>query len=82
MDRKALEAIRLRAVRQVHVGESPEAVIKALGMARACIYNWLALYRCRSQKSSSKRVAIENERDGRDGLLHRILHRTSVSITG
>lgn len=45
MDRKALEEIRLRAVRQVQAGESPEVVIKALGMARACIYNWLALYR-------------------------------------
>ena len=35
----------MRAVRQVQAGESPEVVIKALGMARACIYNWLALYR-------------------------------------
>ncbi len=45
MDRKALEQIRIRAVRQVLAGESPEAVIKALGLSRACIYNWLALYR-------------------------------------
>jgi transposase len=45
MDRKALEEIRLRAVARVQAGESPEAVIRALGMARACIYNWLALYR-------------------------------------
>ena len=45
MGRKALEQIRLRAVRQVQVGESPEVVIRALGMSRACIYNWLARYR-------------------------------------
>ena len=45
MGRKALEEIRPRAVRQVQAGESPEAVIKALGMSSACIYNWLALYR-------------------------------------
>jgi transposase len=45
MDRRALEAIRIRAVQQVQAGESPETVIRALGMARACIYNWLALYR-------------------------------------
>lgn len=45
MDRKALEAIRIRAVQRVQAGESPEAVIKTLGMSRACIYNWLALYR-------------------------------------
>jgi len=45
MGRKALEQIRIRAVRQVQAGESPEAVIKTLGMSRACIYNWLARYR-------------------------------------
>jgi len=40
-----LEAIRIRAVRQVEGGESPEAVIKALGMTRGCIYKWIAKYR-------------------------------------
>ncbi len=40
-----LEAIRIRAVRQVEVGESPEVVIKALGMTRGCIYKWIAKYR-------------------------------------
>lgn len=40
-----LEAIRLRAVRQVEAGESPEVVIKALGMTRGCIYKWIANYR-------------------------------------
>lgn len=45
MGRKALEAIRMRAVQQVQNGQSPEAVIKALGLSRACIYDWLARYR-------------------------------------
>lgn len=45
LDHKTLEAIRIRAVEQVHSGESPEVVIKALGFSRACIYNWLAAYR-------------------------------------
>lgn len=40
-----MEQIRTRAVHRVHEGESPEVVIKALGFARACIYNWLARYR-------------------------------------
>ena len=40
-----MEQIRIRAVQQVQAGENPEAVIKALGFARACIYNWLARYR-------------------------------------
>jgi len=42
---KAMEEIRIRAVQRVQAGESPETVIKALGFARACIYNWLARYR-------------------------------------
>ena len=40
-----MEEIRIRAVRRVQAGESPEKVIKALGFAHACIYNWLARYR-------------------------------------
>jgi transposase len=39
-----LEAIRIRAVRQVEKGQSPEDVIRALGFCRACIYNWIAKY--------------------------------------
>lgn len=42
---KTIEEIRIRAVQRVQEGESPEKVIKALGFARACIYNWLARYR-------------------------------------
>ena len=45
LDHKTLEAIRIRAVQQMQAGESPEVVIKALGLTRACIYNWLAMYR-------------------------------------
>lgn len=40
-----LEALRIRAVQQVEHGESPEVVIKALGMNRRTIYKWIALYR-------------------------------------
>lgn len=39
-----LEEIRIRAVQRVQEGESPEKVIGALGLTRACIYNWLAIY--------------------------------------
>ena len=45
MDRKALEEIRIRAVKRVEADESPEVVIKALGRTRPRIYEWLALYR-------------------------------------
>ena len=45
IDRKALEEIRIRAVKRVEAGESPEVVIKALGLTRARIYEWIAKYR-------------------------------------
>ena len=45
LDHKTLEAIRVRAVQRVMDGESPEVVIKVLGMSRARIYEWLAAYR-------------------------------------
>ena len=44
-----LEALRIRAVQQIGQGESPEVVIKALGMNRRTIYKWIALYRERHQ---------------------------------
>lgn len=45
LSRSALEAIRIRAVQQVQSGESPEAVIRALGFDSRRIYEWLAKYR-------------------------------------
>ncbi len=35
----------MRAVQQIEDGESPEVVIKALGMNRRTVYKWIALYR-------------------------------------
>lgn len=45
LSHETLEEIRIRAVKQVEAGESPEVVIKALGFSRTCIYTWLAAYR-------------------------------------
>lgn len=45
LDHKTLEELRIRAVKRVEAGESPEAVIKALGFSRSCIYDWIAKYR-------------------------------------
>lgn len=45
LDRKTLEEIRIRAVKRVEAGESPEVVINALGFSRARIYEWVAKYR-------------------------------------
>lgn len=42
LDHQTLAEIRRRAVEHVQAGESPEAVIQALGFSRGCIYTWLA----------------------------------------
>ena len=45
LDHKTLTEIRRRAISAVQAGESPEVVVKALGISRGAIYNWLSLYR-------------------------------------
>lgn len=40
-----LEEIRIRAVKRVESGESPEDVIAALGLHRSSIYKWISAYR-------------------------------------
>lgn len=45
LDHKTREAIRIRAVKRVEAGESPEIIVRALGFHRSCIYDWLAKYR-------------------------------------
>ena len=45
LDHKALEDIRIQAVRQVEAGEAPSAVMRVLGFARTVIYDWLSLLR-------------------------------------
>jgi transposase len=42
---EVLTELRKRAVASVQSGESPEVVVRAMGFSRACIYNWLAMYR-------------------------------------
>lgn len=60
LDRQTLEAIRIRAVKRVEAGESPEVVIRALGFTRTQIYEWIAKYReggieaLRSRKAPGK----------------------------
>lgn len=64
INRKALEEIRIRAVKRVEAGESPEVVIKALGLTRPRIYEWLAKYReggidaLRSRKAPGKQPKL------------------------
>jgi transposase len=67
ISRKALEEIRIRAVRLVEAGESPEVVIKALGFTRGRIYEWLAKYReggidaLRQKKAPGKKPTLSGK---------------------
>jgi transposase len=45
LDHATLEAMRERAVRSVHDGESPEVVARVIGVSRSTMYGWLAQYR-------------------------------------
>jgi len=45
LDHATLEAMRERAVRSVHDGESPETVARIIGINRSTMYGWLAQYR-------------------------------------
>jgi hypothetical protein len=45
LDHKTLEEMRIRAVKQVQSGVSPEEITRVLGLSHPTIYNWLASYR-------------------------------------
>ena len=45
LDHATLEALRIRAVRSIQDGESPEDVARALRVTPRAMYRWLALYR-------------------------------------
>jgi transposase len=45
LDHKTLTELRIRAVTSVQNGESPEQVVKIMGLSRGTIYNWLSKYR-------------------------------------
>ena len=45
LDHATLEALRIRAVRSVQDGESPENVARTIQVTPRAVYRWLALYR-------------------------------------
>lgn len=45
LDHQTLEDLRLRAVRAVQSGQSPETVAVTMAVHRTTLYNWLAMYR-------------------------------------
>jgi transposase len=57
---KTMVEIRMRAVRPVKNGESPEKVIKTLGFSIASIYNWPA-----RRRSGGRDILKKTKRTGR-----------------
>ena len=55
LDRRTLEALRLRAVDQVAQGAHPEDVAAALGMHRKTVYGWLAKARSGGREALAAR---------------------------
>src|ERR1019366_8464909 len=45
LDHKTLEEMRMRAVKRIQDGESPEIFTRVLGVDRSTVYGWLARYR-------------------------------------
>ena len=45
LDHTTLEEMRIRAVRSIQAGESPEVVARSMRINRRTIYGWLAQYR-------------------------------------
>src|SRR6202158_2572503 len=42
LDHKTLEQMRMRAVKRIQDGESPEIIARVLGVDRSTVYGWLA----------------------------------------
>ena len=45
LDHKTLEEMRIRTVKRIQDGESPEIIARVLGVDRSTVYDWLARYR-------------------------------------
>jgi len=45
LDHQTLEAIRIRAVKQIQSGAHPEDVAESLGMDRSTVFAWVAKFR-------------------------------------
>src|SRR6202521_3209053 len=45
LDHKTLKQMRMRAVKRIQDGESPEIIARVLGVDRSTVYGWLARYR-------------------------------------
>ena len=66
LDHTTLEEMRIRAVRSVQAGESPEVVARSMRINRRTIYGWLAQYR-RGGWGALKANRVDCSQDARAG---------------
>ncbi len=78
LDHKTLEELRVRAVRCVQAGESPEVVARAVGVHRTALYRWLALYR-RGGWDALKAKPVPGRQPKLDGKKLAWLYKTIAS---
>src|SRR3984885_8307853 len=75
IDHATLEALRIRAVRSVQDGDSPEDVARTLRVTPRAMYRWLALYR-RGGWNALKAKPLAGRPPELDGGMLRWLYRT------
>src|SRR5580700_10581421 len=75
LDHATLEALRMRAVRSVQDGDSPEDVARTLRVTPRAMYRWLALYR-RGEWNALKAKPLAGRPPKLDGGMLRWLYRT------
>ena len=75
LDHATLEALRIRAVRSVQDGESPEDVARTLRVTPRAMYRWLALYR-RGGWNALKAKPLAGRPPKLDGGMLKWLYRT------
>ena len=75
LDHATLEALRIRAVRSVQDGDSPEDVARTLRVTPRAMYRWLALYR-RGGWNALKAKPLAGRPPKLDGGMLRWLYRT------
>ena len=78
LDHKTLEELRVRAVRCVQAGESPEVVARTVGVHRTALYRWLALYR-RGGWDALKAKPVPGRQPKLDGKKLAWLYKTIAS---
>ena len=66
LDHRTLQEFRLLAVRRVHEGEKPSAVVRSLGMNRTSIYRWL---RAEADSGQGERALLARPITGRPSKL-------------